>query len=66
MFGVHDNMYDENWQLKYKNLHNDFLTLAHTIINLMEGGTETSDAYRIMEKHGIVDKDGFQIYEDEK
>ena len=50
-------------EINYKAL---FEQMCGYYLSLMDGDTHRiEDAYSLMERHGIVDEDGEEIYEDE-
>jgi hypothetical protein len=52
---------------RFTDMENDFRLLAQYFLSVMEGDDYLiDDAYALLRKHGIVDEDGFAIFEEEE
>jgi hypothetical protein len=47
-------------------MEKDFYKLAHYFLSAMEGDTHlVEDAYKLLEKYGIVDEGGFEVHRED-
>lgn len=45
-------------------MEQDFKLLGEVFMNLVDGGDDIGVGIKLLQKHGLVDEDGYWIYED--